>query len=430
MLSCKKNSKLGLYALILSCSLIPTVSFADAAKYNGPPGTGINNVEIITTGDGRIYANGKMQAEVAILYDIDDNVNIREIKLLRNRTSDDIQSLGWIYKDEAGNAAPKNDFLNNISSGYNVNNINSNHYTRYIRSNKIDTIDICVEIVAEITYPTEGTTEVSRNTCDGNVNHGFVTIQAIQPYIADPDEFYMKSEQVINAQESTSQLMYNQIQLEEIKVYAPANLSGLIKEFKTDAYIYNQNINYTNNLFLDSKKSAVSAVWYSMKKDDWQYPDLISDYKAYIFQKDAQEVKLHHLNYWKGQTTFDRKFNVVTWSSFYEDDDDSNLLFRLIGERTNDQFRVDANYLCSVSKDYLPDSFNCRAYPTHQNEFDDKDSWWQTLKYNEVASKSNNRDTRNVKVIDVYGTTHTFNIRMNHEGTHAGDRVVSLSVGR
>ncbi|WP_240207697.1 hypothetical protein [Vibrio sp. CyArs1] len=148
-----------------------------------------------SSGAGAIYANGNMQAEVYVHWDLREGEIVESIALKKLHTGEPLREVDYWDFSELENAFRH--VISPSSSGVNYSNINSNteHQYLYITSGDVGVVDVCVEITASVPYP-GGTQEETYDTCEGTGNNSYVTINAIQPLRYSADDFVLTPEEV------------------------------------------------------------------------------------------------------------------------------------------------------------------------------------------------------------------------------------------
>ncbi|MDE1337377.1 hypothetical protein [Vibrio aestuarianus] len=210
---------------------------ASALAFDGPPGNEISKLGIrIDTDEGMIYANGNMQAEVHVYYELVEGAQIKAIRLIDRNTRQPLQDSPYWFVDTT-----ENGYLHVIS--YNENRSSTGlpslktgevYVRRYVRASRIDNVDVCLEI--------ETMSGSMRDTC---INGETVTLKAIAPVVIDSTDFEL--------QYATTLVHDADRRLEQwyLKVRDPKLAPGLKIEFM-------QTDRYSNDLFgLHSNYAAV-----------------------------------------------------------------------------------------------------------------------------------------------------------------------------
>lgn len=133
------------------------------------------------SGEGRIYANDRMQAEIYVSYDIEEGAQVEDIFLLNRNTREKITDIpGWSVDRQS------NEYLHVIgmssrSMALPSLNRTTERLNLYVRSDRVDNVDLCVEVTT--------VSGESQDNCDyGNA----VQVQAIQPIRYSSDDFELK----------------------------------------------------------------------------------------------------------------------------------------------------------------------------------------------------------------------------------------------
>ncbi|MDE1337659.1 hypothetical protein [Vibrio aestuarianus] len=155
-----------------------------AQAFDGPPGNEISKLGIrIDTGEGMIYANGNMQAEVHVYYELVEGAQIKAIRLIDRNTRQPLQDSPYWFVDTT-----ENEYLHVIS--YNQNRSSTGlpslktgevYVRRYVRASRIDNVDVCLEI--------ETMSGSMRDTC---INGETVQLQAVAPVVIDSSDFELQ----------------------------------------------------------------------------------------------------------------------------------------------------------------------------------------------------------------------------------------------
>lgn len=151
--------------------------------------------------DGRIYANGNMQAEMIVSYELVDGADVGYITLHRLYTREDINYLGW-KTEEHPNEYYK--VIANSESNEGVNDsgtttLSSGNVPIYATTDTNASIDICVRLTTRNGY--------SRDTCDGNTNQSYVSLLAVEPVVYPDENFEVEVSKSINSGYSENQLI-------------------------------------------------------------------------------------------------------------------------------------------------------------------------------------------------------------------------------
>jgi len=136
--------------------------------------------------DGRIYANGNMQARVNVLYSlVQEDDYVREIRLLKLYTKESIASFGWKTDVES------NGYYHTISGSLESETLDAHpkedHQYRYIRQSGIADIDVCVEIRTQNGHVAD--------TCAGTSNQSYVSLSSITPVVYPIDNYSVTIEE-------------------------------------------------------------------------------------------------------------------------------------------------------------------------------------------------------------------------------------------
>lgn len=133
------------------------------------------------SGEGRIYANDRMQAEIYVSYDIEEGAQVEDIFLLNRNTREKITDIpGWSVDRQS------NEYLHVIgmssrSMALPSLNRTTERLNLYVRSDRVDNVDLCVEVTT--------VSGESQDNCDyGNA----VQVQAIQPIRYSSDDFKLE----------------------------------------------------------------------------------------------------------------------------------------------------------------------------------------------------------------------------------------------
>ncbi|MDE1242887.1 hypothetical protein [Vibrio aestuarianus] len=155
-----------------------------AQAFEGPPGNEISKLGIsIDNGEGTIYANGNMQAEVHIYYELVEGAQIKAIRLIDRNTRQPLQDSPYWFVDTT-----ENEYLHVIS--YNQNRSSTGlpslktgevHVRRYVRASRIDNVDVCLEIET-----------MSGSMSDTCIYGETVKLQAVAPVVIDSTDFELQ----------------------------------------------------------------------------------------------------------------------------------------------------------------------------------------------------------------------------------------------
>ncbi|NRF12892.1 hypothetical protein [Vibrio coralliilyticus] len=172
----KVNNRSLILNSILSVLSLTSVVFPQVVNAeNYPPLNPFKNISVSTSGNGVIYANGNMQAELLITYDLDSGYKIESVQMKKLHTEEDLGDKGiWNVDVE------ENSFFHTIgrtSALISSNDKGKEFLYRYIRSSKVSTIDTCVELVAV----DNAGKKFTQSTCDGLTNNSFVKLTSIEP---------------------------------------------------------------------------------------------------------------------------------------------------------------------------------------------------------------------------------------------------------
>ncbi|MDE1222024.1 hypothetical protein [Vibrio aestuarianus] len=143
-----------------------------------PPSSEIMELNIYQdSGEGHIYANNNMQAEIYISYEIAMGAVVKSITLRNANTLEKLEDIyGWSV-DSYGNNYPH--VIGQSSRNMVVQD--NTVIKRYVRSSVIDNVDICVDL--------ELTTGESKSTCQTSPS---VSVQAIQPIRYSSNDFNLE----------------------------------------------------------------------------------------------------------------------------------------------------------------------------------------------------------------------------------------------
>lgn len=143
-----------------------------------PPGSDIMELNIYQDGgEGRIYANNKMQTEIYISYRIAMEAVVKSITL---RNANSLQKLEDIYGWSVDSY--ENNYPHVIGqSSRNMVVQDNTVIKRYVRSSVIDNVDICVDL--------ELMSGERKTTCQTSPS---VSVQAIQPIRYSSDDFNLE----------------------------------------------------------------------------------------------------------------------------------------------------------------------------------------------------------------------------------------------
>ena len=133
----------------LSISLPSDGSWDKSGTQVPPPNFGIKSLRIVA-GSGlsetHIYANGNMQAELDVFYEIETGDSVKEISFHKLGTGESLSRLGWNVTDIRNPYFT--DDLRNIIEPRSVDKRSSSqsYLTKYVSTNLQDKISVCVEL--------------------------------------------------------------------------------------------------------------------------------------------------------------------------------------------------------------------------------------------------------------------------------------------
>ncbi|MGF1682798.1 hypothetical protein [Photobacterium minamisatsumaniensis] len=124
------------------------------------------------SGDDRIYANGRMQAEVFVLFELGDGEEVSSITFKRKYTNNNIEDYDWRVSSQS------NGYPHFISpNAYSTSAVSASSDLEsaffYISTEKSQNMDVCVELTTK--------SGAVQDTCWGENANGVVPISAVLP---------------------------------------------------------------------------------------------------------------------------------------------------------------------------------------------------------------------------------------------------------
>lgn len=146
-----------------------------------PPGNEIMNISLrIDNNEGTIYANGNMQAQLYVQYELVEGARLKEITILNRNSRQPLQDSPNWFVDRS-----ENEYLHVISYDSRSSTELPTSKTsdvvtryRYVRAGQVDNVDLCVRIETE-----------SGSVKDNCENGAPVYLQAIAPVVIDSSDF-------------------------------------------------------------------------------------------------------------------------------------------------------------------------------------------------------------------------------------------------
>lgn len=166
---------------ILVCNLLFYIYIPIALAT--PPGYGIKSVEILSSSYNprtEIYANGRMQAHLRVLYELEEGFTLDSVSLRELYIKKPIEEEKWVisdkgneYKHEIKESSSFQEYDEEVSLSDEQLNMAAKPYVdKFISTDKEQRMKVCVILSAK---SSDGT--VSKSTCDGESNNAFVLVE-------------------------------------------------------------------------------------------------------------------------------------------------------------------------------------------------------------------------------------------------------------
>lgn len=230
---------------------------SNATEYlagRAPDGSGVKSLAIYSydaNNQNTIYANGKMQAPVDIVYELAEGYSVKNVTLKHLYTEEPLND--WFVSDEY------NGYLPSVSGGQTyVASKNTLH--KYISTNSARRAAICVELTASKV----GAADSMRSTCSGESQSSNVYIIALSPQYLTKNNVELTdwddSTEINKYVSSGDGVWSSEIKEQALKLI---NSYPKIRSFEVD-----NQLTSTENGLLMSKDSFLSQYYVSNQRTD------------------------------------------------------------------------------------------------------------------------------------------------------------------